>query len=195
MITYLKVQPSKQAPTRLPEALITTPVLRPILPPLVHARTIERRLAENRVDLVVRLAKPRGERRARAHVGRAAAHAVAEVARAVRARVELRECVEELQHVRALRRRGCVGIVRRCGVQEGPRRAAERLDVRRAHRCPSSSSGVVVFLKEPCSRCGRRSERSGGRDGARRAALVVTGFLSCRRCGRRRRCRRRLGPG
>lgn len=145
----------------------------------------------------MRLAKPRGERGARAHVGRAAAHAVAEVARAVRARVEPRERVEELQHVRALRRRGRVGVVRRRGVQERPRRAAERLDVRRTRRCPSSLSGVVVsFLKKPCcSRGGRRGERGGGRDGARRAALVVAGFLPCCRCGRSRRRRRRIGPG
>ena len=173
-------------------ALITTPVPRPILPPLVHARTVERGLSQHRVDLVVRLAEPRGERRARAHVRRAVAHAVAEVARAVRARVELREGVQELQHVRALRRRRGVGVVRRSGVQERPRRAAERLDVRRTGRCPSSSSSVVVvvaFFSKPCGRGSERG-RSGGRDGARRAALVAAVFLFCRRCGRRRGRRR-----
>jgi hypothetical protein len=75
---------------------ITTPVLRPIPPPFVHALTIKRRLAQHRVHLVVRIAKPRGERRAGTHVRWATTDAVAEVARAVRARVELGESVEEL---------------------------------------------------------------------------------------------------
>lgn len=77
-------------------ALITAPIAGPIPPPLIHARTIKRWLPEQRVDLVVRRAKPRTEPRARAHVRRTTTHARAEVVRAVRARVELRERVQEL---------------------------------------------------------------------------------------------------
>ena len=100
----------------------------------------------------MRRTKPRAERRARPHVGRAALHARAEVVRAVGARVELGKGVEELQHVCALGRRGRVGVVCGGGVEEGPGRAAERLDVRWAvgGRTPC----IVAFFTRPC--CGRR---------------------------------------
>ena len=132
----------------------------------------------------MRRTKPRAERRARPHVGRAALHARAEVARAVGARVELGQGVEELQHVRALGRRGGVGIVCGGGVEEGPGRAAERLDVRGA--MGGRTPRVVSF---PCScyrrRCGQRCGGGGG-DGLR---CGVAGALGGATPCRRRRCR------
>jgi hypothetical protein len=77
----------------------------------------------------MRRTKPRRERGARTHVRRPPLHARAEVVRAVAARVELRQRMQELQHVRALCRRWCFWVVGGGRVQEGPGCAAERLDV------------------------------------------------------------------
>jgi len=104
--------------------LITAPILRPIPPPLVDAPTIKSRLAEHGVHLIMRRTKPPRERSARTHVRRAPLHARAEVARAVGARVEFGEGVEELEHVGALGRRGGVWVVGGGGVEERPGCAA-----------------------------------------------------------------------
>ena len=77
----------------------------------------------------MRRTKPRRERGARTHVRRPPLHARAEVVRAVAARVELRQRMQELQHVRALCRRWCFWVVGGGRVQERPGCAAERLDV------------------------------------------------------------------
>ena len=107
-----------------PNQSITAPIFRPVPPALVNARTIESGFAQLDVDLVMRRTEPRRERSARTDVGRPALDARAEVFRAVGAGVELREGVEELEHVRALSRRGGFGVVCRGGVQERPGRAA-----------------------------------------------------------------------
>ena len=108
---------------------VTAPVLGPIPPAFVDTRAIESRLAEQRIDLVVRLAEPRPERGAVAHVRRAAAQALSEVLRAVSARVQLRQRVQQLQHVRAVCGARLLGVVCSGRVQEGPGRATENLRV------------------------------------------------------------------
>ena len=67
---------------------VTTPVLGPIPPTFVDARTIEPRLPEQGVDLVVRLTEPCTESRAVTHVWRATPQALPKVLRAVSARVQ-----------------------------------------------------------------------------------------------------------
>ena len=90
---------------------VTAPVLGSIPPAFVDARAIESRLAEQRIDLIVRLAEPRPERGTVTHVRRAATQALSEVLRAVSARVQRRQRVQQLQHVRAVCGARSVGVV------------------------------------------------------------------------------------
>ena len=70
--------------------LVTAPIWRPILPPLIQALnpTVKLLLSQPLVDLVMPLAQPPTEREPTAHVWRVDLHVRAKMRRAVRTRVQ-----------------------------------------------------------------------------------------------------------
>jgi hypothetical protein len=108
------------------------PYLRVTLPTLIDARAILRGLSKQRVDLIVRLAEPRAERRAVTDVWRVAAQALPEILCAVPARVQRRQRVQQLQHMRALCGARALGVIRSRCVQERPCCVSEGIRVGRA---------------------------------------------------------------
>ncbi|TFY75328.1 hypothetical protein EWM64_g8684 [Hericium alpestre] len=82
---------------------ITAAIRRSIPPPLVRLRTIKLGLPQPLIHLVVPLAQPPAERAAPADVRRVRLHLRAEVRRAVRARVQHGQRVQQREHVQRQR--------------------------------------------------------------------------------------------
>lgn len=166
--------------TRIEAARAVPPA---VSPALVDASAIESGLAEANVDAIVHLAEPLRKRVLRLRLGRILLQVLAQLLRAITARIEFGEEVEKAVHTRLLLFRRLIGIVGGHRVEKRPGLLTELVRVHgtvvaicralRSRRCTATRSmtigwavRVVASVKVEAERF-RRQRSKVGADAAR----------------------------